>query len=272
MVNFFSKIFFISLISTVFFGCASTGKKPEPEIPRQQALAQIEQRNDNSPETMRINARVDYVDEINNKRVVGQDLILSSQKPSQMRITISAFDKAIATLVSDGERFSLIDVGQNVFVTGTATPENISKILPVYLSAADLYRVIFGGFPTDGLAENSFENQTFTWDEVQGGYDRALPMQGGLTQHVYYAWPSGDIFRITVASGDEIVYRYDASEFKNFEQDGVTYRYPSEILFNLPRQKTDVRLRIDKRDIDVEFSSAVFKLVPPNGARVIEMD
>ena len=272
MVKFFFKIFFISLIPTLFFGCKSTGNLPEPEIPKQQALAQIEQRSDATPETMRINARVDYVDEMNNKRVVGQDLILSSQKPSQMRITISAFDKAIATLVSDGEKFSLIDVGQNVFVTGTATPENISKILPVFLSAADLYRVIFGGFPTDGLAENYLENQTFAWDNAQGGYDRALPMQNGFTEHVYYAWPSGDIFRITVTKDEEIFYQYDASEFKNYEQDGVTYRYPAEILFNLPKQKTDVRLRVDKRDIDVEFSPAVFKLSPPNGVRVIEMD
>ena len=258
------------LISMAFFGCAKN--IPEPEIPRDQARMQIDQIQGDMPDTMRINARVDYVDEINNKRVVGQDLILSSQKPSDMRITLSAFDKAIATLVSDGVTFSLIDVGQNVYVTGKSTPENIAQILPVYLSAADLYRVIHGGYPTDGLAENSLENQSFPWDNVAGGYRRSLNMYNGLTEHIFYAWPSGDIFRITVNDGEEMVYQYEASEFKDFKQDGAVYRYPAEIMFHLPRQKTDVRLRVDKRDLNVEFSPAVFRLNPPNGARVIKMD
>ena len=50
------------------------------------------------PETMRAIARVDYVDEKNKKRAVGQELILSADDNAQLRMTVSAFDKAIAVL------------------------------------------------------------------------------------------------------------------------------------------------------------------------------
>ncbi len=269
------KIFNIvlaSLISLTFFGCASAGKFPEPAVPVADALSTIENLNREPPRSMRINSRIDYVDEINAKRVVGQDLILSAQTPASLRITISAFDKALAALVSDGIVFSLMDTSQNVFVTGIASPDNISRILPVFLSASDLYRVIYGLYPVDGLAEDFEDRKSFQWDEKNGGYRLSLPMQNGLVENVYYSWPDGDIFKITVVESDKIVYQYEASEFKKYTEDNQSWRFPSQILFSLPVQKTDVRLRVEKRDMNVDFAPAVFRLMPPAGAKILILD
>lgn len=266
-LNLFTAI--MLLASWTMLACASTQNIPEPAVPIEQARQTLSQIQRQSPDTMRINAKIDYVDGINNKRVVGQDLILSAQAPLNMRITLSAFDKAMATLVTDGTGFSLMDVSQNAYVTGMATPENIASMLPVFLSAADLYRVINGQYPTDGISKDFQQNQNVTWDNTEGGYKISMPLENGDTQHVFYSWPDGDIFLITVTNGDNLLYRYEASNFKTIESDGQKWRYPEEIIFRLPPKETDVRLRIEKRDIGLEFSPAVFKLLPPTGAQII---
>ena len=232
-------------------------------------MAVIE-REQTMPQAMRMMTKVDYVDESHGQRVVGQDLVISAQQPANMRITVSAFDKAVSTLVTDGTGFSLMDVSQNVYITGLATPENIARILPVYLSARDLYRVIYGQFPMDGV--DNADEFLLEWDEEKGGYCKTLSLKNGFIEKVYYDWPKGDIFLITVSDGDSIIYTYEASAFKTYTANHQSWRYPNQILFKLPKQKTDVRLRVEKRDMDVEFSDAVFQLLPPEGARLIVLD
>ena len=251
-------------------GCS--GITPEPAVAIEEVRTALAQEREAGPYAMRIMTKVDYVDGKNNKRVVGQDLVLSSQMPQDMRITISAFDKAISTLVTDGKVFALMDVSQNVYLAGMATPENISQILPVALSAADLYRVIHGGFPVDDLADGALENATVQWDGKEGGYRRAMQTKDGGVQNVYYAYPSWDVFKITVTHEDNTTYSYEASDFKTYQQDGKAFRYPKQIIFRLPQEDTNVRLRVEKCDLDVRFSAAVFRLMPVQGAKIIILD
>lgn len=268
-----SKVIPLWIVAALSTGCAASRLVPEPEVATADALTQIDSAAGCALETMRIMSKIDYVDGVNNKRVVGQDLVFSAQPPLNMRITISAFDKAVSTLVSDGVGFALIDVGQNVFVTGHATPENISQILPVYLSAADLFRVIYGDFPKDSLAEDAAERQTFAWDAREGGYARTLALSDGRSMKVIHEWPSGAVKKITVLDGEKEAYKYEASSFETVTTEaGQSCLYPREILFSLPEQKTDVRLRVEKRDMDVEFSPAVFRLIPPEGSQIILME
>lgn len=263
----------LGLASCLVSGCASLRAVPEPAVALEVARAEIDSAAGYAPSSMRVMSKIDYIDGVNAKRVVGQDLVFSARPPLDMRITISAFDKAVSTLVSDGVGFALIDVGQNVYVTGYATPENISQILPVYLSAADLFRVIYGDFPRDSLAEDALQTQAFAWDAQAGGYCRTLGLANGGSMKVIYDWPSKTITQITVLDGDETLYTYEAAKFETVTAEtGGAHMYPREIRFSLPKQKTDVRLRVEKRELDVELSEAVFRLPPPAGVQVIVME
>ncbi len=258
----------------VFFGFIAFSSScmhavPMPDAALSDVRSDIAGNARSMPETMRMIARVDYVDEKNNKRAIGQELILSADAESHMRMTVSAFDKAVAVLVTDGTEFGLFDVGQNAFVMGLATPESISRILPVRLSARDLHRVIFGGFPLDDVPENAAESARFSWDERLGGYCYELPLKNGATQKVYYSWPEKDIFRIEVSdAGGKPIYAYEAKSFSEREADGAAYRFPDVIRFNLASEKTDVQIRVRTRDINVEFSPQVFRMIPPQGAKI----
>ena len=174
----------IGLMTGFFAGCA--GRIPDPQLPMDEVAAAVAVDRNPGVDALRITAKVDYVDGKNDRRVVGQDLVLSARKPMSMRITVSAFDKAISTLVTDGRVFALMDITQNVYLAGLATSENIAQFLPVFLSASDLYRVIHGGYPVEALAEDEGSIQDIVWDEKQGGYRLSLPTRDGDVQEIYY--------------------------------------------------------------------------------------
>lgn len=249
-----------------FAACASTF--PEPAIAPAQARRFLESHENALPDAMRLRAKIDYVDESGGRRVVGQDFVVSLKKDGRMRMTLSAFDKAVAALVTDGVGFALMDVSQNAYVTGLASAENIARILPVSLSAEDLWRVLRGQFPEGGLAADALSRAAFGWDEKAGGYRLDLPLLDGARQSVFYAWPSGDAFKIQVSKAGRVLSVYEASEFAQCSG-GTEYRHPRKIIFRLPESRTNVRLRVEGCDADVEFSDAVFKLPPPAGARMI---
>ena len=241
-----NKLFLIIALGLViagFSGCA--GVTPQPGIDPQEVITAIAQSERHVPDSMRIATKIDYVDGKNNKRVVGQDLVLSSQVPGKMRITISAFDKAVSTLVTDGSVFALMDVSQNVYLAGIASAENISQFLPVSLSAPDLFRVIHGGYPLDDLDLDNMNDEDVQWDGKAGGYRKSMPMKNGGTQDVYYAYPSWDIFKITVSQEGKTTYVYEATEFKEMTSGDIKYRYPKQIIFRLPQEDTNIKFEND---------------------------
>ena len=245
------------------FGCAGTRMIEEPPVSLLDVYMHLDEKPA-KPSTLRVMAKVDYFDEIKGDRVAGRDFVISAQAPSSLRVTLSSFDKALSTMVTDGESFYLMDATQNVFIMGRATAENISQLLPLYLSASDIYQVLMGGYPTEDLSEDWDSTKTFKWDGSVGAYCLTLPRKDGSQQQVFFSYPELDIVEMRFVRDGEIHYQYIAKDF--VEQDGI--RFPDKIAFVMPEQKTDVRLRITQRDINLEFKPQVFILQPLEGMPV----
>ena len=263
-------------------GCTTFHK--EPAVSPTQAQETILQSRSlhYSPDTLRLTAKVDYYDGSQNKRVVGRDFIISAQAPANLRVTLSSFDKALSTLVTNGNTFGLLDAMNDVFVTGRATPANLAQLLPLYLSAHDIFRVLTAQYPDENVSENTPHD--LVWDTGVGAYKLTLNLKDGRTERVYFAYPSGDIVKMTISLADEIQYEYTADDFETYspEQDddimdedvkssspAPAIRLPKTILFKLKPEKTDVRLRIDQYTLDCEFAPQVFDLFPPSGTRIV---
>lgn len=274
--------FWLILIIALSTGCASFHK--EPAVTPTQAQQTILQSRSQaySPDTLRLTAKVDYYDGSQNKRVVGRDFIISAQAPASLRVTLSSFDKALSTLVTNGNTFGLLDAMNDVFVTGRATPSNLAQLLPLYLSAHDIFRVLTAQYPDENVSENA--QPDLVWDANVGAYKMTLNLKDGRTEHVYFAYPSGDIVKMTISRNDEIQYEYTAEDFASYspEQDedfadeetdlsspAPTIRLPKTVLFKLKPEKTDVRLRIDQYTLDCDFAPQVFDLFPPPGTRIV---
>ncbi len=266
------------------FGCAASHK--EPAVSPTQAASQISTQRELAyhPNTVRLIAKVDYNDGKAHKRVVGRDFIISAQAPDRMRVTISAFDKAMETLVTNGSTFALLDAVNDQFVTGKATPENLSKILPLYLSAHDLFRILTAQFPDEAILPN--QSPEYVWNTRVGAYELIYDLTDDRQMHVFYSYPQGDLVKMTIVSGDESLYEFEAEDFSSHEPSEEddedldediraaagprpSIRLPETIIFRMKPQETDVRLRIESYALDVDFVPQVFDLMPPAGTKTI---
>ena len=276
-------LFLCFLVSCLFSACATFNR--EPAVTPAQALETITQNRGQSytPDTIRLTAKVDYYDGSQNKRVVGRDFIISAQAPASLRVTLSSFDKALSTLVTDGKTFGMLDAMNDVFVTGFATPANLAQLLPLYLSAHDIFRVLTAQYPEDGIVSTATPDPQ--WDTSVGAYQLEFPLSDGRVERVYYAYPSGDILKMTISRNDETLYEFTASDFDTFHPENDddldeeiaaasqeaprSIRLPKTVIFKLKPEKTDVRLRIESYTLDCEFAPQVFTLIPPQGIRYV---
>src|SRR5256886_1217933 len=75
-------------------------------------------------------------------------LHISVKRPASLRIeALSPMGDPAAVLVADQGRFALLDLRTNVFYRGPATPENLSRLIPVPLRDEELVSLITGDVP-----------------------------------------------------------------------------------------------------------------------------
>ncbi|HTO97686.1 MAG TPA: DUF4292 domain-containing protein [Myxococcales bacterium] len=75
-------------------------------------------------------------------------LHVSVKRPASLRIeAITPMGDPAAVLVADQGRFALLDLRNNVFYRGPATPENLSRLIPAPLRDDELVSLITGDLP-----------------------------------------------------------------------------------------------------------------------------
>ena len=75
-------------------------------------------------------------------------LHVSVKRPASLRIeALTAMGDPAAVLVADQGRFALLDLRNNVFYRGPATPENLSRLIPAPLRDEELVALITGDIP-----------------------------------------------------------------------------------------------------------------------------
>ncbi len=116
----------LSLVS--LSGCVSVAPPPS-QFPSADAALERMQRTQACGTGVRAQAKIDHFGE--RGRVRG-DLMLYAVRPAKLRMdAISPFGVALATLTSDGQRFTLMDKRENRFYTGPAKACNIARLSTV---------------------------------------------------------------------------------------------------------------------------------------------
>jgi hypothetical protein len=81
-------------------------------------------------------------------------LHISVKRPGSLRIeALTPIGDPAAVLVADQGRFALLDLRNNVFYRGPATPQNLSRLIPAPLTAVELVSLFTGGIPELSGAE-----------------------------------------------------------------------------------------------------------------------
>ena len=109
------------------------------------------------------NAKIDHFGK--GGRVRG-DLLAFAVWPERLRMdVISPFGVTLATLTSDGEKFSLYDLREKRFFFGPATACNIARLTTIPMPGHVLVSLLRGEAP---VLKHAPEDATITWDS--GGY------------------------------------------------------------------------------------------------------
>ncbi|MDX9999726.1 MAG: DUF4292 domain-containing protein [Polyangia bacterium] len=216
------------------------------------------------PKTLRARAKVD---QWTPKGRIKVRVYLLASGEGQLRFeAVSPFDTPLLTLASSGGRFTSIDHKNNVFYTGPAKPCNIARVFGLALEPREVARALSGGAP---LIEHS--EALSRWDRCKGAEEVILKGKGGLIQRVWLSRKEG-LFRVDRSEVKDSKGKILLSlSFERHRLHGGRW-VPEVVKFEQPSRKSDVIIRYQKVELDVEIPSDAYRLSPPAGLPEQEMD
>jgi len=161
---------------------------------------------------------------------------------------------AVATLVTDGSQFQLLDVRNNRFLTGPAEPCNVARLIGVELEPEQVMSVLSGSAPLEGTPSG------VSWDKSKGGRDvLSLKTPDGGTETL---WLSNRVWDVAAAerkdASGKILWTVVHEDF----QDSGGFRFPKRTTVAEPARKADVQIRWRDREPNVTPKEGVFHLEP----------
>jgi outer membrane lipoprotein-sorting protein len=205
------------------------------------------------------------------QRVKVRQLILV-KRPDKLRVQtrVPGTDAIMSLLVTDGESFAMHKRDTNEYFTGAPTPENISRLLPIDLSARDVVRVMLGGAPWDRF-ERSDAPATLSWNTETGRYVYGKPTPSGGVLQMQVRPTDYAVVAVTEknASG-ETTYRYTTEDWKRVGKGGKI-ALPEYRRFVWPARDLDFSLDVGETEIDPGLADGLFQLPPPAGSTIIPL-
>lgn len=190
--------------------------------------------------------------------------LVAAERPDRLRLDLlDFFGNPAAALVADRGRFALLDLREGVFYRGAATPENLSRLVPLPIPARELTLLLCGAVPVVGAATAVEPGDGVLRLTVEGeGRRQRLDVGAGAAVHASRVVDRPE----RPAEGAS----YDVT-FSRFEERGGR-PFPSELLLEAPGAGVRVRLSWKELEVNGVLPEGTFTLAPPAGARIIDLD
>ncbi len=204
-------------------------------------------------DTLRIEARADQMGPGTDRLKVHVNVVLA--KGARLRVEAeNPLGGPLATLVTDGEQFALLDARANRFLVGAAQACNVARMLGVELPPAEIIATLAGGAPLNG------EPRDLTWDPENGGHEvLTLATSDGGTERLVLAphtWEVQSAERHDQKG--QLVWRVTHDDF---EGEGAAH-VPRHTEIEQPPKKTDLRLRYRNVSAGEPAAAEIFHLAP----------
>lgn len=242
----------------------STGCPPKPDIrqadprplPDAHVVMEMLEAQAAARKTLRAQGRITYFGE---KGRVRLKIVQVVERPARFRFeTISPMEQPIDVMTSDGERLWLLSKGK--LHEGPATPENISRLLPLPLRGDEVVSIMLGGVP----ASSRFEPKSVEWsDDPEDHWIVRLEGPGGERGELLIDPEKRRVMRAALLRADGVTrLRLSYDDFENLPVGGA---FPREIKLEIPPQSLEVEIKLKEVEVNVEVSPTLFVLEPPAG-------
>jgi Domain of unknown function (DUF4292) len=190
---------------------------------------------------------------------------LVAEKPARLRVEVyDFFGNLSAALTVDGDALSLYDGRERVFYRGPATPENVARLVPVAISPAELATLLCGSAPLiDGEATSAEPGDGTVWLTVRDG-----PLQQRLE-----IGPGATILssRLSRLDGPSPRPTGLATTF-SVHRSRAGARLPTDTTAREAGAGVSLSLTWRELTVNGAVDPALFRLAPPRGARVVDLD
>ena len=188
-------------------------------------------------------------------------VFLAASRPGLLRVEMfDFFNRPLAVLVTDGARFGLVQFQENKFYQGPATPQNLSRFLPLALPSEELVSVMLGRvpfLPADAM--------TLSVDEKEAVYVLTLT-RGDVSQVLQVDPRTLRVVRSQVRGAPV----YDL-EYGRFETHGALL-LPHEVTLRASTADTSLGLRYTDVTPNGTLDLTLFDLTPPEDTPVVDVD
>jgi hypothetical protein len=208
-------------------------------------------------------AKVDYFDRNAGAqgRIKGKTLFLI-ERPRNLRFDVlTPFDSPIATLVSNGECLSLLDLNQKIFYQGAPTAENLGKLFQLSFEDQDIIKALLGETPL--LQDPEKSEVTF----ARGEWVLMLT-KGEQTQELHFDSQSYQLLSSMLSLKGAIEFKITYQGYEKIE--GSSAVLPRVILFEKPAEKSDLKIKVvGDLELNQPISKESLTLAAPTGIELL---
>jgi outer membrane lipoprotein-sorting protein len=230
-------------------------ERPYPPPSPEELIAAIKKRSQ-AIQSLRADTKVDHMGNGGQRVKVNVPLLVARGGKLRMEAE-SPMGGALATLTSDGEKFALLDVRANRFLTGPAKACNVARLIQIALEPDDIVEALTGGVPlVEGTASVTWDRggrEVLTIAAPDGGREVIKLDARGRTWDVLEA----DRFD----AKNNVLWRLVHDKFS--DQGGV--RFPERTTVEQPPTGSDARIKFKDVEVNVKPPDGIFDLQPPPG-------
>jgi hypothetical protein len=188
-------------------------------------------------------------------------LFMAVTHPSLIHLeSLNFFGKPQAVLISDGATFGLFSADEGKYYRGPASPQNISRFLPVVLPPEELTALMLGRAPR--IPADSSE---LSIDEEKKTYKLVLK-KAPVTQTLWIDPKNHRVLRSEVRG----VSAYDLA-FESIDTVGQV-TYPRKVVLMAPAANTTLELLYKDVAVNEAPDLTMFDQTPPANVPIIEVD
>jgi hypothetical protein len=189
-------------------------------------------------------------------------LHVSVRRPASIRIeAILPTGDPGAVLVADRGRFALVDLRNNVFYRGPATPRNLSRLLPAPFTPEELVSLLTGAIPALPAAQPVASRR-------EGGAVVLTLAAAGVSQQV---WLGSDLRVLRVRRSSEAgAALWDVTLEEHDDSTGA--QVPQLLHLDAPKARTKVDLRLRNAVGNRAPPPGAFVLAVPQGMKIEEVE
>jgi hypothetical protein len=205
-----------------------------------------------------------YADIRSSGRHLRAHVTLAAQRPAWLRFeTESFFDQPLSILTTDGMVFALWDMDKGRFLTGKATPANISRVIPLLLDGAEVAGIVLGDPPLIPYA-----TLELFFDDVAQLY-RLVLRNSRQEQEVRIEPTSLRPVQVICHNEGKLWYQLF---FEDWSGNPNGPRAPQTLRFASPHDSIKIEIHLRQADINPQLDEGLFRLTPPGGMRLEPVD